>query len=193
MFTGYRTLPHWLSHPAPLVIAPCPTGYRTLPHWLSHPAPLVIAPCPNYIFALSTHTRLLMPPDRETRPDPGAKSVAAVLTRIRCWVQASRQSGLQAAEGTSLDAKTACLPCCRAVEVICVGGHEKREVACKDVTAYSCQQPCGAPLSCSNHTCTRKCHARNTGKPTIVQSDDSALSLVQNQKDAQFRCVNCTL
>jgi len=55
------------------------------------------------------------------------------------------------------------MPCCRAVDAVCVGGHEKREVACKDAAPFSCHRACGAPLACTNCTCTRPCHARDTG------------------------------
>ena len=75
---------------------------------------------------------------------------------------------LQAAAVTYPDAQTACMPCCQPTEVVCVGGHEKQEVACKDAAPYSCRRMCGATLACTNCTCSRPCHARETGVPVSL-------------------------
>ncbi|KAK1889726.1 NF-X1-type zinc finger protein NFXL1 [Dissostichus eleginoides] len=47
-----------------------------------------------------------------------------------------------------------CAPCAVPIPTACFGEHEGR---------FSCSQPCGRPLTCGNHTCSRECHLVTPG------------------------------
>ncbi|VDM60038.1 unnamed protein product [Angiostrongylus costaricensis] len=52
-----------------------------------------------------------------------------------------------------------CPPCTVLVEKMCYGNHEiRRNVPCH-IDAVSCGRPCGKPLSCGAHYCSRNCHS----------------------------------
>uniref|UniRef100_A0A158PAX5 R3H domain-containing protein n=1 Tax=Angiostrongylus cantonensis TaxID=6313 RepID=A0A158PAX5_ANGCA len=52
-----------------------------------------------------------------------------------------------------------CPPCTVLVEKMCYGNHEiRRNVPCH-IDAVSCGRPCGKPLTCGAHYCSRNCHS----------------------------------
>ncbi len=51
-----------------------------------------------------------------------------------------------------------CPPCCEAMRVVCVGGHESQLQPCSERKQYLCVHNCGRILACGNHTCQRNCH-----------------------------------
>lgn len=58
-----------------------------------------------------------------------------------------------------------CPPCIALTEKLCFGGHELRFAIPCHIKNVSCGMPCGIPLPCKRHTCTKPCHAPpcNTG------------------------------
>ncbi|RZC84435.1 hypothetical protein C5167_047220 [Papaver somniferum] len=56
---------------------------------------------------------------------------------------------------------TPCPPCPELVWRSCVGQHigAKQMMVCSKVKAFSCQNLCGNLLGCTNHYCTKPCHA----------------------------------
>ncbi|KAL4428037.1 hypothetical protein ABPG75_002126 [Micractinium tetrahymenae] len=53
---------------------------------------------------------------------------------------------------------TACPACPALVPVTCRGGHMTVQVPCSAAAPFSCEQRCGRPLACGNHTCQEQCH-----------------------------------
>jgi len=58
-----------------------------------------------------------------------------------------------------------CPPCLALTEKLCFGGHELRFAIPCHIKNVSCGMPCGIPLPCKRHTCTKACHPPpcNTG------------------------------
>ncbi|XP_033984204.1 LOW QUALITY PROTEIN: NF-X1-type zinc finger protein NFXL1 [Trematomus bernacchii] len=56
-----------------------------------------------------------------------------------------------------------CAPCCSPHPTACFGEHEVSAVPCHRQGRFSCSQPCGRPLTCGNHTCSRECHLVTPG------------------------------
>nr|XP_057924345.1 NF-X1-type zinc finger protein NFXL1 [Doryrhamphus excisus]XP_057924346.1 NF-X1-type zinc finger protein NFXL1 [Doryrhamphus excisus] len=55
-----------------------------------------------------------------------------------------------------------CPPCQVPVPVSCLGEHEVSPLPCHHRGRFSCKRPCGQPLTCGNHTCSRECHLVNS-------------------------------
>uniref|UniRef100_A0A669AZ31 Nuclear transcription factor, X-box binding-like 1 n=1 Tax=Oreochromis niloticus TaxID=8128 RepID=A0A669AZ31_ORENI len=55
-----------------------------------------------------------------------------------------------------------CPPCQVPIPTACFGEHEVSPVPCHRQGRFSCKRPCGRPLTCSNHSCSRECHLVNT-------------------------------
>ena len=53
----------------------------------------------------------------------------------------------------------ACPPCKTAVQVTCLGGHEQQVQPCCSAQPFSCHRPCGRPLACGRHQCSKPCHS----------------------------------
>ncbi|ESO93823.1 hypothetical protein LOTGIDRAFT_209369 [Lottia gigantea] len=51
-----------------------------------------------------------------------------------------------------------CASCKVLLPQSCLGNHEISQVECSKLGVYSCHQPCGRLLDCTNHTCTLTCH-----------------------------------
>uniref|UniRef100_A0A3P9IQX2 Nuclear transcription factor, X-box binding-like 1 n=1 Tax=Oryzias latipes TaxID=8090 RepID=A0A3P9IQX2_ORYLA len=51
-----------------------------------------------------------------------------------------------------------CPPCQVPIPTSCFGEHEVTPVPCCRQGPFSCGRPCGRPLACGNHHCSRKCH-----------------------------------
>ncbi|KAK4273709.1 hypothetical protein QN277_017050 [Acacia crassicarpa] len=77
---------------------------------------------------------------------------------------------------------TPCPPCPEFVWRSCVGQHigAERMMVCSDRSQFRCENLCGNPLPCSNHFCTKTCHALET------------LSSL-NQLQGSERCEDCCL
>ncbi|XP_071058371.1 NF-X1-type zinc finger protein NFXL1-like, partial [Pseudochaenichthys georgianus] len=56
-----------------------------------------------------------------------------------------------------------CAPCAVPIPTACFGDHEVSAVPCHRQGRFSCSQPCGRPLTCGNHTCSRECHLVTPG------------------------------
>ena len=67
---------------------------------------------------------------------------------------------LQAAEAASSlkYVHTSCPPCEVPVKRTCKGGHVDKMMPCSAAAAFACDQNCGQPLTCGNHTCQKPCH-----------------------------------
>lgn len=71
-----------------------------------------------------------------------------------------------------------CKECEETLEHECHCGKQKKQVVCTvsnlDHTRFSCEEICGAQLSCKNHNCTKVCHDGSCGdcalSPTLVTS-----------------------
>uniref|UniRef100_A0A8C2ZV98 Nuclear transcription factor, X-box binding-like 1 n=1 Tax=Cyclopterus lumpus TaxID=8103 RepID=A0A8C2ZV98_CYCLU len=62
-----------------------------------------------------------------------------------------------------------CPPCQVPIPTSCFGEHEVSAVPCHRRGRFSCQRPCGRPLTCGNHDCSRECHLV-TDDPSITLS-----------------------
>jgi len=66
-----------------------------------------------------------------------------------------------------------CAPCAQRIEAPCHCGRHTRAMACGDrpadayglTSAWSCGEPCDAPLACGVHRCTQPCHVRTGVAP----------------------------
>ncbi|XP_071370685.1 NF-X1-type zinc finger protein NFXL1, partial [Centroberyx affinis] len=56
-----------------------------------------------------------------------------------------------------------CPPCQVPIPTSCFGEHEVSPVPCHRRGRFSCNRPCGRPLTCGNHSCTRDCHTVTDG------------------------------
>ncbi|RVE60906.1 hypothetical protein OJAV_G00186070 [Oryzias javanicus] len=56
-----------------------------------------------------------------------------------------------------------CPPCQVPILTSCFGEHEVTPVPCCRQGQFSCERPCGRPLACGNHQCSRKCHLVTDG------------------------------
>jgi NF-X1-type zinc finger protein NFXL1 len=63
----------------------------------------------------------------------------------------------QEKKGSTL-ALSQCPPCQLLQDVKCFGGHSTASLPCSRAAPFSCNQPCGAALNCSNHSCSLPCH-----------------------------------
>ena len=54
---------------------------------------------------------------------------------------------------------TDCPPCQAPVPTVCLGGHTKDPLPCCEAAPFSCGAACGRLLACSNHSCSKPCHA----------------------------------
>uniref|UniRef100_A0A3P8P1K2 RING-type domain-containing protein n=1 Tax=Astatotilapia calliptera TaxID=8154 RepID=A0A3P8P1K2_ASTCA len=54
-----------------------------------------------------------------------------------------------------------CPPCQVPLPTACFGEHEVSPVPCHRQGRFSCKRPCGRPLTCGNHSCSRECHLVN--------------------------------
>ena len=50
------------------------------------------------------------------------------------------------------------------VPVTCLGAHETANWPCHMAIPSSCGRPCGRPLTCTNHTCSKPCHSVSKDK-----------------------------
>uniref|UniRef100_A0A673BKI4 Nuclear transcription factor, X-box binding-like 1 n=1 Tax=Sphaeramia orbicularis TaxID=375764 RepID=A0A673BKI4_9TELE len=64
----------------------------------------------------------------------------------------------QPAEPAFVKKALPCPPCQVPIPMACFGEHEVSPVPCHRRGRFSCGRPCGRPLTCGNHTCTRECH-----------------------------------
>jgi len=51
-----------------------------------------------------------------------------------------------------------CPPCKAPINKLCFGEHGTRSIPCSELKPYSCGEPCGRVLECTNHVCLRECH-----------------------------------
>lgn len=75
-----------------------------------------------------------------------AQAVAAEVRRLQ-----------QALPRTGDGFLSACPPCQAPVPITCLGGHTTRQLPCSSAAPFACEQPCGRPLACGNHTCAAPC------------------------------------
>ncbi|XP_054863590.1 NF-X1-type zinc finger protein NFXL1-like isoform X3 [Amphiprion ocellaris] len=61
-----------------------------------------------------------------------------------------------------------CPPCQVPIPTSCFGEHEVSPVPCHRQGRFSCGRPCGRPLTCGNHTCSRECHLVTDGNKCEV-------------------------
>uniref|UniRef100_A0A8C2ZVF3 Nuclear transcription factor, X-box binding-like 1 n=1 Tax=Cyclopterus lumpus TaxID=8103 RepID=A0A8C2ZVF3_CYCLU len=61
-----------------------------------------------------------------------------------------------------------CPPCQVPIPTSCFGEHEVSAVPCHRRGRFSCQRPCGRPLTCGNHDCSRECHLVTDGNKCKV-------------------------
>uniref|UniRef100_A0A671W7Z7 Nuclear transcription factor, X-box binding-like 1 n=1 Tax=Sparus aurata TaxID=8175 RepID=A0A671W7Z7_SPAAU len=61
-----------------------------------------------------------------------------------------------------------CPPCQVAIPTSCFGEHEVSPVPCHRRGRFSCKRPCGRPLTCGNHDCSRECHLVTNGNKCEV-------------------------
>ncbi|XP_037614854.1 NF-X1-type zinc finger protein NFXL1 [Sebastes umbrosus] len=61
-----------------------------------------------------------------------------------------------------------CPPCQVPIATTCFGEHEVSPVPCHRQGRFSCKRPCGRPLTCGNHTCSRECHLVTHGNKCEV-------------------------
>ncbi len=53
---------------------------------------------------------------------------------------------------------TLCPACAVPVPVSCIGGHTTVSLPCSSAAPFACEQRCGRPLACGNHSCQAGCH-----------------------------------
>nr|XP_043877062.1 NF-X1-type zinc finger protein NFXL1 isoform X1 [Solea senegalensis]XP_043877063.1 NF-X1-type zinc finger protein NFXL1 isoform X1 [Solea senegalensis]XP_043877064.1 NF-X1-type zinc finger protein NFXL1 isoform X1 [Solea senegalensis]XP_043877065.1 NF-X1-type zinc finger protein NFXL1 isoform X1 [Solea senegalensis] len=61
-----------------------------------------------------------------------------------------------------------CPPCQVPIPTACFGEHEVSPVPCHRQGRFSCKRPCGRPLTCGNHNCSRECHLVTGGNKCEV-------------------------
>ncbi|XP_023276318.1 NF-X1-type zinc finger protein NFXL1-like, partial [Seriola lalandi dorsalis] len=61
-----------------------------------------------------------------------------------------------------------CPPCQVPIPTACFGEHEVSPVPCHRRGRFSCKRPCGRPLTCGNHNCSRECHLVTDGNKCEV-------------------------
>lgn len=74
----------------------------------------------------------------------------------------------QPSEPAFVEKALPCPPCQVPLPTACFGEHEVSPVPCHRRGRFSCGRPCGRPLTCGNHTCSRECHLVNDGNPCEV-------------------------
>ncbi|KAK9168132.1 hypothetical protein Syun_000272 [Stephania yunnanensis] len=86
-----------------------------------------------------------------------------------------------------------CPPCQELVWRPCLGHHvgTERVMLCSNRTSFSCENLCGNLLDCSNHYCTKHCHAlkSNTMIPSqLVRSESCEECDLPCQKERKVAC-----
>uniref|UniRef100_A0A3B4F7X3 Nuclear transcription factor, X-box binding like 1 n=1 Tax=Pundamilia nyererei TaxID=303518 RepID=A0A3B4F7X3_9CICH len=66
-----------------------------------------------------------------------------------------------------------CPPCQVPLPTACFGEHEVSPVPCHRQGRFSCKRPCGRPLTCGNHSCSRECHLVNSNPCEVCEEDCS--------------------
>ncbi|XP_070785533.1 NF-X1-type zinc finger protein NFXL1 [Enoplosus armatus] len=74
----------------------------------------------------------------------------------------------QPAEPAFVKKALPCPPCQVPIPTACFGEHEVSPVPCHRRGRFSCTRPCGRPLTCGNHTCSRDCHLVTDGQQCEV-------------------------
>uniref|UniRef100_A0A8K9URZ4 Nuclear transcription factor, X-box binding-like 1 n=1 Tax=Oncorhynchus mykiss TaxID=8022 RepID=A0A8K9URZ4_ONCMY len=117
-------------------------GHRCL--LLCHPGPC--PPCPKMVSVSCMCSKAMPVPRRcSNKPWSCQKTCGKTLPCKQHACNNSCHSGV-------------CEPCPRVSVQRCVCGQEEAERQCAS-PVWHCQQPCGRPLSCGNHTCERMCHS----------------------------------
>uniref|UniRef100_A0A3P9C788 Nuclear transcription factor, X-box binding like 1 n=1 Tax=Maylandia zebra TaxID=106582 RepID=A0A3P9C788_9CICH len=62
-----------------------------------------------------------------------------------------------------------CPPCQVPLPTACFGEHEVSPVPCHRQGRFSCKRPCGRPLTCGNHSCSRECHLVNSNPCEVCE------------------------
>lgn len=87
--------------------------------------------------------------------------------------------------------------CTRMVEIMCHCGKHSKSIFCYQSKVmkknFSCQEVCGLPLSCSIHTCKKKCHPGLCGPcPEMIIRKDSPKKQIKcycgNHTRANIKC-----
>ena len=73
--------------------------------------------------------------------------------------QAPAAVAAEAAAAMAAAGLVPCPPCPVPVQVGCLGGHCQQALPCRPAAAFCCGAPCGRPLACGNHNCSKACHA----------------------------------
>nr|XP_046185217.1 NF-X1-type zinc finger protein NFXL1-like [Oncorhynchus gorbuscha] len=111
---------------------------------LCHPGPC--PPCPKMVSVSCMCSKAMPVPRRcSNKPWSCQKTCGKTLPCKQHACHSSCHSGV-------------CEPCPRVSVQRCVCGQEEAERQCAS-PVWHCQQPCGRPLSCGNHTCERMCHS----------------------------------
>uniref|UniRef100_A0A8C7J6Z6 Nuclear transcription factor, X-box binding like 1 n=1 Tax=Oncorhynchus kisutch TaxID=8019 RepID=A0A8C7J6Z6_ONCKI len=111
---------------------------------LCHPGPC--PPCPKMVSVSCMCSKAMPVPRRcSNKPWSCQKTCGKTLPCKQHACNSSCHSGV-------------CEPCPRVSVQRCVCGQEEAERQCAS-PVWHCQQPCGRPLSCGNHTCERMCHS----------------------------------